>query len=174
MMATPVSPAANSWRGFQELNTRQKYGFRSGWPNGACPRALSRAGQSLRTNIQFRGDKAPVSHVPSAQAGIGEGNGNVRNYRQSETVPHRISDSVDSTGIHIARTCRAWPSADGVPAITVGTRRRLRRLAHVGRPVRFALLGRNAASIRWLSSAWPVRDQHASTYYAIPWGDPRD
>ena len=79
-----VSPAANCWSGFQELNTRLKDDFWSVWLDGACLRALSRAGQSLRTNIQFRGDEAPVSLPPSAKARIGKGNCGARTRCQTE------------------------------------------------------------------------------------------
>ena len=34
-------PAANSWRGFQELITRQEYDFTFRWSDVACPKALS-------------------------------------------------------------------------------------------------------------------------------------
>jgi hypothetical protein len=155
--------AANSWSGFQELNRRQEYDFTFRWADAACSKALRTVTQSLRTNIQFRGDGAPISRRASVKARNGKGSCSAQTHYQREWAQRRNSGWADLACIRIARTYRAWPSANGEPAIGVGTRRRLRQPSLLGRPARFALLGRNAVSTRSLSSAWHARDRHGAT-----------
>jgi hypothetical protein len=53
------------------------------------------------------------SRFANGKARIGEGKRSVRTCRQTEWALYRNSGSAGLAGICIARTCRAWPSADG-------------------------------------------------------------
>jgi hypothetical protein len=135
VMAMPVSPAANSWRGFQELNTRLKDDFWSVWLDAVCPRALSRVGQTLRTNIRSRRDQGPPLLPPIAKPRIGAGNHSVRIRCQTGWALHRSSGSADLAGVRIAGTYLASPSADGEPAKGFGRHHKRELPVPLDRPV---------------------------------------
>ena len=135
VMAMLISPAANSWRGFQELNTRLKDDFWSVWLDAVCPRALSRVGHTLRTNIRSRRDQGPPSLPPIAKPRIGAGNHSVRIRCQTGWALHRSSGSADLAGVRIAGTYLASPLADGEPAKGFGRHHKQKLPVPLDRPV---------------------------------------
>jgi len=123
---------------------------------------------------EFQSGTARSSPNASVRVRIDARTPNERRHPRFGRVLHHSLNSALPAVAHIGRISPVLPSEDSAPAIGLGIRQRLPPCAVRSLPRQFAGRGRNASSIRSLSSNRRVRDRRGGTGCATPWRGPQD